>query len=129
MLIKRTVYFSQVDQETGEEKLFSVKEKDFAKAEEEKKNTGKKVGKAVAAGALGTAGVAATGAAAYGAEKGINKLGDAVVKKVANKRVNGKFAKLTPAEKKIRDIAVKARDAKTIQNAVKKAGKVLRVVK
>ena len=47
MLIKRTVYFSQVDQETGEEKLFSVKEKDFAQAEEEKKNTGKKVGKAV----------------------------------------------------------------------------------
>ena len=126
MLIKRTVYFSQVDQETGEEKLFSVKEKDFAQAEEEKKNTGKKVGKAVA---VGTAGVAATGAAAYGAEKGINKLGDAVVKKVASKRVNGKFAKLTPAEKKIRDIAVKARDAKTIQNAVKKAGKVLRVVK
>ena len=64
MLIKRTVYFSQVDQETGEEKLFSVKEKDFAQAEEEKKNTGKKVGKAVA---VGTAGVAATGAAAYGA--------------------------------------------------------------
>ena len=47
-----------------------MKEKDFAKAEEEKKNTGKKVGKAVA---VGTAGVAATGAAAYGAEKGINK--------------------------------------------------------
>ena len=131
MLIKKNVYFSAVDEETGEEKLFSVNE---IMTEEEylermysaagEGNTGRKVGKAVAAG---TAGLAATGAAVYGAEKGINKLGDVVVKKVTNKQgVNGN---LTPLEKRIKDIAVKARDAKTIQNVVQKAGKALRIVK
>lgn len=123
MYIKRNVYFSAIDQETGEEKLFSVNEiisesdyqKMFAEAAEEKKSSKAKTAAKVAGGTAAGATVLAGGA--YGGEKLLNKAGEAVVKSVTGKRgENGKFRKLTANEKKIRDLAIKARDTKTIQN-------------
>ena len=90
------------------------KKKNFSDSTQEKKSS---MGKKVAVGA-GT--VAGLGAAAYGGEKALNKVGDFVVNKVTNKRENGKFRKLTGAEKKIRDLGVMARDTKNVQNLVKK---------
>lgn len=130
MYIKRNVYFSAIDQESGEEKLFSVNEvlsedeyleRMYAEAEEEKKSKAKTAAK-VAGGVAG--GTAVVGGAAYGGEKLLNKAGEKIVNKIAGKRgPNGKFAKLTPMEKKIRDLAIKARDTKTIQNAATKLAK------
>lgn len=81
-------------------------------------DTGKKVAKGAA---LGTAGVAGAAGLAYGGEKLANKAGEKIVTKLAGKRgENGKFVKLSPTEKKIKDLAIKARDNKTVQNAAKK---------
>ena len=82
MLIKRNVYFSAIDQETGEEKLFSVSEVldeetylerlySECKEDEKKSSTGKKVA------AVGAGTVAAGAGAVYGA----NKVGKHMVKK------------------------------------------------
>ena len=90
------------------------KKKNFSDSTQENKSSiGKKV-------AVGTGAVAGLGAAAYGGEKALNKVGDFVVNKVTNKRENGKFRKLTGVEKKIRDLGIKARDTKNVQNLVKK---------
>lgn len=131
MYIKRNVYFSAIDQESGEEKLFSVNEvlsedeyleRMYAEAEEEEKKSKAKTAAKVAGGVAG--GTAVVGGAAYGGEKLLNKAGEKIVNKIAGKRgPNGKFVKLSPMEKKIRDLAVKARDTKTIQNAATKLAK------
>ena len=137
MYIKRNVYFSAIDQETGEEKLFCVNEvldedtyleRLYSEGEEEKKSS---TGKKVAKGAGIVAGTAAAGAgAAYGGEVLANKAGDAIVKKIAGKRgPNGRFVKLTKTEKTLRDVGASMRDTKTVQNLAKKAGKALKIVK
>jgi hypothetical protein len=109
MLIKRNVYFSAVDQETGEEKLFSVNEvmdeseyleKLYAETETKKGlSTGKKV-------ALGAAGTAAAGVI-YGGKK-VGK----VISDNARKALNNPHVSLIDAK------AVR----KSAQEAAKKAG-------
>lgn len=78
MLIKRNVYFSAVDQETGEEKLFSVNEilteneyleRVFSDKPEEKKSKSTKKGLA----AIAAAGTTATGAGIAISNKNISK--------------------------------------------------------
>ena len=130
MYVKRNVYFSAVDQKTGEEKLFSTTEiipeesyqKEFAEKKEEeqpKKGLVKKVAKGAGIAAGGTAAVAG---AAYGGEKLANVAGEKVVKKLTGvKGENGKFRALTKNEKTIKNLAKKAKDAKTIQNFAEKA--------
>lgn len=74
MYIKRNVYFSAVDQETGEERLFSTTE--IMTEEAYQKEFGEKAkGAAYASGAI-----AGTGAAAYGTIKGSQKLADHLAK-------------------------------------------------
>jgi hypothetical protein len=111
MLIKRNVYFSAVDQETGEEKLFSVNEvmdeseyleKLYAETETKK---GLSTGKKVALGAAGTA------AAAAGVIYGGKKVGK-VISDNARKALNNPHVSLIDAK------AVR----KSAQEAAKKAG-------
>lgn len=100
--------------------------KNFSKTEEKEKK-GKKTGIKIGGGTI------ALGAAAVGAEKAANKLGEKAGEIVTGQaKGNGKFVKLSGAEKKIqkfvaehgqtknvKELAKKAKNAKVLQNGVK----------
>ena len=100
--------------------------KNFSKTEEKEKK-GKKTGIKVGGGTI------ALGAAAVGAEKAANKLGEKAGEIVTGQaKGNGKFVKLSGTEKKIqkfvaehgqtknvKELAKKAKNAKVLQNGVK----------
>lgn len=101
-----------------QEKLYSVlmteaELKMFTEAMEQKKgpSAGKVLGATVAT-------AAAIPAAAYGGEKAANVIGDKLVKSVVGQRnAKGQFKKMSNLQKKARDLGIKMRDSKTIQNA------------
>lgn len=100
--------------------------KNFSKTEEKEKK-GKKTGIKIGGGTV------ALGAAAVGAEKAANKLGEKAGEIVTGQaKGNGKFVKLSGTEKKIqkfvaehgqtknvKELAKKAKNAKVLQNGVK----------
>lgn len=100
--------------------------KNFSKTEEKEKK-GKKTGIKIGGGTI------ALGAAAVGAEKAANKLGEKAGEIVTGQaKGNGKFVKLSGTEKKIqkfvaehgqtknvKELAKKAKNAKVLQNGVK----------
>lgn len=106
-----------------QEKLYSVlmteaELKMFTEALEKNEKKGPSAGKILGA-TVATA--AAIPAAAYGAERAGNVIGDKLVNQVTGKRDSmGRFIKMTNNQKKFRDLGVKLRDNKTIQNLVKK---------
>ena len=103
-----------------QEKLYSVlmteaELKMFAEVLENNEKKGPSAGKVLGA-TVATA--AAIPAAAYGGEKAANVIGDKLVKSVVGQRnAKGQFKKMSNLQKKARDLGIKMRDSKTIQNA------------